>query len=59
MGVSGSDDKSLMLWDARKAQAQLALHGHGISVASVDMSCTGEIFATGGRDGVTRICERF
>ena len=55
--VSGSDDKSVLFWDTRNAQAQFALHGHKHWVRSVDMSSTGDIFATGGYDGVTRICE--
>ena len=57
--VSGSDDKSVLFWDTRNAQAQFALHGHKRWVRSVDMSSTGDIFATGGDDGVTRICELF
>ena len=57
--VSGSDDKSVLFWDTRNAQAQFALHGHKHWVRSVDMSSTGDIFATGGFDGVTRICELF
>ena len=57
--VSGSDDKSVLFWDARNAQAQFALHGHISWVWSVDTSPTGDIFATGGDDGVTRICELF
>ena len=57
--VSGSDDKSVLFWDARNAQAQFALHGHKEWVRSVGMRPTGDIFATGGDDGVTRICELF
>ena len=57
--VSVSDDGNTLFWDARNAQAQFALHGHKKSVWSVDMSSTGDIFATGGSDGVTRICELF
>ena len=57
--VSGSDDESVLFWDARNAQAQFALHGHKGWVMSVDMSSTGDIFATGGFDGVIRICELF
>ena len=55
--LSGSDDKSVLFWDARNAQAQFALHGHKDLVWSVDVSPTGDLFATGGDDGVTRICE--
>ena len=57
--VSGSDDKSVLFWNARNAQAQFALHGHKSFIMSVDMSSTGDIFAAGGDDGVTRICELF
>ena len=57
--VSVSDDGNTLFWDARNAQAQFALHGHKDWVMSVDMSSTGEIFATGGLDGVIRICELF
>ena len=57
--VSGSSDKRVLFWDARNAQAQFALHGHKDGVRSVDMSSTGDIFATGGYDYVTRICELF
>ena len=57
--VSGSDDESVLFWDARNAYAQFALHGHKGGVMAVDMSSTGDVFATGGRDGVTRICELF
>ena len=57
--VSGSSDESVLFWDARNAQAQFGLHGHKDSVWSVDMSSTGDIFATGGIGGVIRICELF
>ena len=57
--VSGSDDESVLFWDARNARAQFALHGHNRWVNSVDVSSTGDVFATGGEDGVTRICELF
>ena len=57
--VSGSDDESVLFWDARKAYAQFALHGHKSFVMSADVSSTGDIFATGDYDGVTRICELF
>ena len=57
--VSGSDDKSALFWDARNAQAQFSLHGHTHWIQSVDVSSTGDIFATGDRRGVTRICELF
>ena len=57
--VSGSRDESVLFWDARNAQAQFALHGHKHWIQSVDVSPTGDIFATGGDDGVTRICEPF
>ena len=57
--VSVSGDSSVLFWDARNAQAQLALHGHNRWVNSVDVSSTGDVFATGGEDGVTRICELF
>ena len=57
--VSGSGDKSVLFWDARSAQAQFALHGHNNWVESVDMSSTGDIFATRGHDGVISICKLF
>ena len=57
--VSGSVDKSALFWDARNAQAQFALYGHKDWLRSLDVSSTGDIFATGGDDGVTRICELF
>ena len=57
--VSGSSDQSVLFWDARNAQAQFALHGHKSFVMSADVSSTGDIFATGDYDGVTRICELF
>ena len=57
--VSGSSDRSALFWDARNAQAQFALHGHESPVESVDISSTGDVFATGSYDGVTRICELF
>ena len=57
--VSGSSDGSVLFWDTRSAQAQFALHGPKSWVISVDMSSTGDIFATGGFDGVIRICELF
>ena len=57
--VSGSRDEGVLFWDARNAQAQFALHGHKSFVMSADVSSTGDIFATGDYDGVTRICELF
>ena len=57
--VSVSGDRSVLFWDARNAQAQFALHGHKFPVASVDMSSTEDIFATGSYDRVTKICELF
>ena len=55
--VSGSIDKSVLFWDARKAQVQFALHAHKDWVVSVDMSPTNGFFATVGDDKVIRICE--
>ena len=57
--ISGSDDKSVLFWDARNAQAIFSLHGHKGIIWSVDVSPTGCIFATGGRDGIVRICELY
>ena len=55
--VSGSDDQSVLFWDARNVQALSALHGHEDSVWSVDVSPTGDMLATGSLDGTTKICE--
>ena len=57
--VSGSSDRSVLFWNARNAQAQFALHRHNRWVNSVDVGSTGDVFATGGEDGVTRVCELF
>ena len=57
--VSGSYDKSVLFWDARTAQAQISLHAQKGRLYSVDMSPTGELFATGDDDGITRICGLF
>ena len=50
--VSGSDDKNVLFWDVRSAQAHFALHGYKGWTVSVDMSPTGYLFATGGNDGI-------
>ena len=55
--VSGSDDKSVLFWDMRNAQAQFALHGHNHWINSVDVSPIEGVFACGDYDGITRICE--
>ena len=55
--VSGSRDEKVLFWDARNAQAQFALHGHGEAVLSADVSPTRDVFATADQGGTIRICE--
>lgn len=57
--ISGSDDKSVLFWDARNAQAIFSLHGQEGIIWSVHVSPTGNIFATAGRDRIVRICELY
>ena len=57
--VSGSDDKNVLFWDVRSAQAHFALHGHKGWTVSVDMSPTGNLIATGDSEGNIRICKLF
>lgn len=51
MLVSGSNDNTIMLWDAASGQALGApLRGHSDNVLSVDLSPDGQIVASGGAD---------
>ncbi|KAI9368519.1 WD40-repeat-containing domain protein [Aspergillus egyptiacus] len=53
--MSGSNDRSVQLWDPVTSNAHMMLLGHRFSVLSVSASPTGGLFATGGGDGCARI----
>ncbi|EKM58885.1 uncharacterized protein PHACADRAFT_52253, partial [Phanerochaete carnosa HHB-10118-sp] len=48
--VSGSDDKSAIVWDVRSGHGRLRLEGHGGQVNAVVYAPHGELIATGSRD---------
>jgi WD40 repeat protein len=71
--VSGSNDGGVMWWDMGPSSAEdtssahgdvtkeavCRLEGHSSPVHSVDLSPVGNMLATGGLDGLVRICELF
>ena len=52
--VSGSEDKTLKVWDARTGQDLLTLKGHTGSVSSVAYSPDGSQIASAARTGRLR-----
>ena len=57
--VSGSDDKTVRLWDARSGAELAILRGHERSVTSVDVSPRGDHIVSGSWDGTVRLwCAR-
>ncbi|KAH8823460.1 chromatin associated protein [Flagelloscypha sp. PMI_526] len=53
--VSGSKDRTVMLWDTRSGQALCYLQGHKNSVIQLDVDPTSKLIATGSGDNNARI----
>ena len=53
--VSGSDDKTVRLWDTKKGECITTLKGHTSYVTSVAFSPSGEQVVSGSRDGTVRL----
>ncbi|QEL13456.1 WD40 repeat domain-containing protein [Limnoglobus roseus] len=53
--VTGSEDKTARVWDAKTGTELLALMGHSEELFSVAFSPDGSRVATGSRDGTARI----
>jgi tetratricopeptide (TPR) repeat protein len=53
--LSGSDDKTVRLWDALSGQELAVLRGHESSVTSVTFSPDGQRILSGSRDGTMRL----
>ena len=54
--VSGSDDHCIRFFDLETATLHSMIQGHNDSVTSLDLSQTGKILVTGGKDGKVRMC---
>jgi WD40 repeat protein len=50
--ASGSEDRTVRLWDARKGQPRATLQGHTGSVVSLAFSPDGQTLASASKDGV-------
>ena len=57
--VSGSNDRCIRFFDLEAATLHSMIQGHNNSVTSVDLSQTGKILVTGGKDGKVRMCTFF
>lgn len=53
--ASGSDDKTIKLWDLRSGQAIATLHGHSQAVQSVAIHPNGKILASGSNDKTIKL----
>jgi WD40 repeat protein len=53
--ASGSEDRTVKLWDSDTGRELATLPGHGSTVYSVAFSPDGQTLASGGREGVVRL----
>jgi len=53
--VSGSNDKTIKVWDISKGALVGTLHGHGYAINTVAVSPDGKWIASGGVDGTVRL----
>ncbi|KAI8649765.1 hypothetical protein NCS55_01439400 [Fusarium keratoplasticum] len=53
--ASGSDDKTVKVWDAATGACVQTLEGHGYSVTSVAFSADGQRLASGSHDGTVKV----
>lgn len=55
IAISGSDDKTLRVWDTKKGKCLCVLKGHTESVLSVALDQTGRIAVSGSNDTTLRV----
>lgn len=53
--VSGSDDKTIKIWDLTNGKEVKTLSGHGWKVTSLELSKNGKYLASGCNDGETKL----
>jgi len=53
--MSGSNDKTVRVWDLASGEVLLELMSHGGDVQSVAFSRDGEYIVSGGEDGIVRV----
>ena len=53
--LSGSEDKTVKVWDAATGQEMLTLKGHTVAVSSVAFSPDGKRIVTGSRDKTVKV----
>ncbi|MCS6851493.1 MAG: hypothetical protein NZ700_10050, partial [Gemmataceae bacterium] len=53
--LTGSDDKTAVIWDAQTGRKVITFQGHTATVTSLAWSPDGQRVLTGSRDGSTRI----
>lgn len=57
LGISGSEDKTIKLWDVASGEKLRTLTGHSDSVRSVAFSAEGKYLATGSDDHTAKLWE--
>ncbi len=56
--ASGSNDKTVRLWDSKSGKLQATLRGHNVAINAVAVSPDGKWIASAGNDGTVRLWDR-